>query len=253
MTFAVYLPPQAEKTLCPVLYYLSGLTCTEQNVVSKAGAQRYAARHGLILICPDTSPRGEHIADDDAYDLGQGAGFYVNAVEASWRDHFQMYDYVVEELPALVETNFPANSSRSIMGHSMGGHGALIAALRNPKRFSSVSALAPIAAPSQSPWGRKCFQAYLGHDRQTWAPYDAVSLVRAGAVTRTPILIDQGDADEFLESQLRPHLFESACKEMEQPLTLRLQTGYDHSYFFVATFIGDHIAHHAEALSAALH
>lgn len=247
MRVGVYLPPQASEGPCPVLYFLSGLTCTEQNVITKAGAQRYAAEHGIILVTPDTSPRGEGVADDPAYDLGQGAGFYVNATQAPWASHFRMYDYIVDELPAWIEANFPATDQRSITGHSMGGHGALVIALRNPGRYRSVSAFSPIVAPSQVPWGHKAFGAYLGDDRANWEAYDATALV-ATATERLPLLVDQGEADDFLQNQLRPDLLAAACETAGHPLTLRLQPGYDHSYYFIASFIGDHVAWHAKAL-----
>jgi len=249
MKFAVYLPPQAEHGNCPVLYWLSGLTCTEQNFITKAGAQRYAAEHGIILVAPDTSPRGEHVANDAAYDLGQGAGFYVNATEAPWAAHYRMYDYIVSELPALIEAHFPVNDKRAISGHSMGGHGALVIALRNPGRYRSVSAFSPIVAPSQVPWGEKALGAYLGAARENWTQYDATALI-ANAKERLHLLIDQGDADEFLAGQLKPQLLQAACEAARHPLTLRLQPGYDHSYYFIASFIGEHIAHHAAALNA---
>ena len=247
MSFAVYLPPQAETQRLPVLYWLSGLTCTEQNFITKAGAQRYAAEHGVILVGPDTSPRGDDVADADGYDLGKGAGFYVNAMQAPWSKHYRMYDYVMSELPELVEVNFPATGARAISGHSMGGHGALVVALKNPGRYRSVSAFSPIVAPSQAPWGEKAFAAYLGDDRETWKAWDATALV-ANAQERLPLLIDQGDADEFLVSQLKPELLQAACEAAGHPLQLRLQPGYDHSYYFIASFIGEHIAHHAGAL-----
>jgi len=250
MRFGVYLPPRALAGQdCPVLYWLSGLTCTEQNFVTKAGAQRYAAEHGLIIVAPDTSPRGDGVADDDASDLGTGAGFYVNATRAPWSSHYRMYDYVVSELPALVREHLPASARAGISGHSMGGHGALIAALKNPGAYQSVSAFAPITAPSQVPWGQKAFAAYLGEDRSAWAAYDACELL-AHASERLPLLVDQGDSDPFLEKQLRPGLFIDACNEADHPVELRLQPGYDHSYYFIATFIGDHVAHHAAALNA---
>jgi len=248
MKFAVYLPPQAEHGNCPVLYWLSGLTCSEQNFITKAGAQRYAAEHGIILVAPDTSPRGEDVANDEAYDLGQGAGFYVNATQTPWAAHYRMYDYIVSELPALIEAHFPANDRRAISGHSMGGHGALVIALRNPGRYCSVSAFSPIVAPSQVPWGEKALAAYLGEDRETWKQYDATALI-ANAKERLHLLIDQGEADEFLANQLKPQLLQAACKTAAHPLTLRLQPGHDHSYYFIATFIGEHIAHHAAALA----
>ena len=247
MNFAVYLPPQAEKERLPVLYWLSGLTCTEQNFIAKAGAQRYAAEHGVIVVVPDTSPRGEGVADDPAYDLGQGAGFYLNATQQPWAAHYRMHDYVAEELPALVEAGFPANGARGISGHSMGGHGALTIALRHPGRYRSVSAFAPIVAPAQVPWGEKAFSAYLGPDRASWARYDATELLETAA-ERLPLLVDQGEADEFLATQLRPELLRAACAKANHPLTLRLHPGYDHSYYFVASFIGEHIAWHARAL-----
>jgi len=249
MQFAVYLPPQAAQRRLPVLYWLSGLTCTEQNVITKAGAQRYAAEHGVILVAPDTSPRGDAVADAEGYDLGKGAGFYLNATQAPWAAHYRMYDYVVEELPALVEAHLPATAARSISGHSMGGHGALVIALRNPGRYRSVSAFSPIVAPSQVPWGEKAFTAYLGPDRSTWAQWDASALV-ASADERLPLLVDQGEADEFLATQLQPQRLVEACAAAGHPLQLRMQPGYDHSYYFIASFIGEHIAHHAEALAA---
>lgn len=247
MTVGVYLPPQAAHGPCPVLYWLSGLTCNEQNFITKAGAQRYAAEHGIILVAPDTSPRGDGVANDDAYDLGQGAGFYVNATQQPWAKHYRMHDYIAGELPALVEANFPATGARAISGHSMGGHGALVIALRNPARYRSVSAFSPIVAPMQVPWGENAFSAYLGDDRDAWKQWDATELV-AGATERLPLLVDQGDADEFLAGQLKPELLQAACAAAGHPLTLRLQPGYDHSYYFIASFIGEHIAHHAEAL-----
>ncbi|MFT3755444.1 MAG: S-formylglutathione hydrolase [Pseudoxanthomonas sp.] len=246
MNFAVYLPPQAGHGPCPVLYWLSGLTCTEQNFITKAGFQRYAAEHGVIVIAPDTSPRGEDVANDDGYDLGQGAGFYVNATQQPWAKNFRMYDYITEELPVLVEANFNTNGVRSIFGHSMGGHGALVIALRNPGRYRSVSAFAPIVAPMQSAWGKKALSAYLGDDHEAWKHYDATELVKT-SLEKLPLLIDQGDADEFL-GQLQPQLFADAAQAAGHPLTLRMQPGYDHSYYFIASFIGEHIAHHAAAL-----
>ena len=249
MNVAVYLPPQAATQKLPVLYWLSGLTCNEQNFITKAGAQRYAAEHGIILVAPDTSPRGEGVADDDAYDLGQGAGFYVNATRQPWAPHYRMHDYVADELPALIEESFPTTQARAISGHSMGGHGALIVALKNPGRYRSVSAFSPIVAPMQAPWGEKAFGAYLGDDRATWAQWDATELVKAAA-ERLPLLIDQGGADDFLDSQLQPQLLRAACEAAGHPLTLRLQPDYDHSYYFIASFIGEHIAYHARALQA---
>ena len=250
MTLGVYLPPTAlQGERCPVLYWLSGLTCTEQNFITKAGAQQFAAEHGLIVVAPDTSPRGEGVANDEAYDLGQGAGFYLNATQPPWAPHFRMEDYVVDELPALIEQHFPATGARGISGHSMGGHGALTLALRHPGRYRSVSAFSPIVAPTRVPWGRKAFKAYLGEDEAAWKQHDAVELI-ASATERLPLLVDQGDADDFLTGQLRPDLLQAACEQAGHPLTLRLQPGYDHSYYFIASFIGEHIAHHAAALRA---
>lgn len=248
MTFGVYLPPQAASERCPVVYWLSGLTCTEQNFVTKAGAQAHAARLGLIVVAPDTSPRGEGVPDDPAYDLGCGAGFYLNATQEPWARHYRMYDYIAAELPALIEATFPAaEGRRGILGHSMGGHGALVIALRNPGRYRSVSAFAPIVAPSEVPWGQRAFRAYLGEDRAAWAAYDAHLLVRS-AEERLPLLIDQGDSDQFLDRELKPELLRAACAEAGHPLTLRMQPGYDHSYYTIATFLGDHLEHHAAAL-----
>jgi len=249
MHVAVYLPPQAEHAALPVLYWLSGLTCTEQNFITKAGAQRYAAEHGVILVAPDTSPRGDEVADAEGYDLGKGAGFYVNATREPWARHYRMYDYVVQELPGLIEANFRTNGARAISGHSMGGHGALVIALRNPGRYRSVSAFAPIVAPSQVPWGEKAFAAYLGEDRASWKAYDATALI-GSAAERLPLLIDQGGGDEFLDKQLQPQLLQAAADAAGYPLTLRVQPGYDHSYYFISSFIGEHIAHHARALQA---
>ena len=249
MKLGVYLPPAAlagEK--CPVLYWLSGLTCTEQNFITKAGAQQFAAQHGLIVVAPDTSPRGEGVANDAAYDLGQGAGFYLNATEEPWAPHFRMEDYVVDELPALIEQHFPASAARGIFGHSMGGHGALTLALRHPGKYRSVSAFSPIVAPSQVPWGQKALKAYLGDDLAAWQAHDAVALI-ASVTERLPLLVDQGDADEFLAEHLKPELLQAACDKAGHPLTLRMQPGYAHSYYFIASFMGDHVAHHAKALS----
>jgi len=248
MRLGIYLPPQAQQRACPVLYWLSGLTCTEQNFISKSGAQRYAAEHGVILVSPDTSPRGAAVADGDGYDIGLGAGFYVNATRSPWSAHYRMYDYVVDELPGLVEASFPATGARSISGHSMGGHGALVVALRNPRRYRSVSAFAPIVAPSRVPWGEKALSAYLGEERAAWREWDTVELV-VNAPERLPMLVDQGEADEFLAMQLRPELLREACIAAGHPLTLRMQPGYDHSYYFIASFIGEHIAWHAAALT----
>ena len=248
MRFGLYLPPKAVAgKACPVLYWLSGLTCTEQNFITKAGAQQFAAQHELIIVAPDTSPRGDNIANDAAYDLGQGAGFYLNATQAPWAPHFRMEDYVVDELPAVVEKHIATTGKRGISGHSMGGHGALTLALRHPGRYASVSAFSPIVAPAQVPWGQKAFTAYLGEDRSQWAQHDTVALI-ANANERLPLLVDQGDADEFLAGQLKPELLEAACDAAGHPLTLRMQPGYDHSYYFISSFIGEHIAHHAKAL-----
>lgn len=250
MRFSIYLPPQANQEPLPVLYFLSGLTCTEENFMVKAGAQQYAARYGLILVVPDTSPRNTGIPGEaNESDFGAGAGFYVNATQAPWSSHFQMYRYVTAELPALIAQNFPVKADRQgITGHSMGGHGALICALKNPQQYRSVSAFAPIAAPSQCPWGQKAFSRYLGDDRAAWSAYDASQLVLDRPHPAT-ILVDQGTADPFLEKQLMPDRFEQACKQANQPINLRRQEGYDHGYYFISTFIEDHIRHHAEALS----
>jgi len=247
MTVGVYFPPQAEHGPCPVLYWLSGLTCTEQNFITKAGAQRYAAEHGIILVAPDTSPRGDDVPDADGYDLGKGAGFYLNATREPWAGHYRMYDYIVEELPAWVEADPAASDVRAIAGHSMGGHGALVIALRNPGRYRSISAFSPIVAPSKVPWGEKAFSAYLGEDREAWKAWDACELVKT-AQEKLPLLVDQGGDDEFLDVQLRPQLLQAAAVAAGHPLQLRMRPGYDHSYYFIASFIGEHIAHHATAL-----
>ena len=247
MRFAIYLPPQAADGPVPVLYWLSGLTCNEQNFITKAGAQRYAAEHGIAIVCPDTSPRGDDVADAEGYDLGKGAGFYVNATQAPWAAHYRMHDYVVDELPALVEAHFPVTTSRAISGHSMGGHGALVLALRNTGRYRSVSAFSPIVAPSKVPWGEKALTSYLGDDREAWKAWDACDLVKR-ASGKLPLLVDQGGDDEFLDSQLRPQLLQAAAVAAGHPLQLRMRPGYDHSYYFIASFIGEHIAHHAAAL-----
>lgn len=248
MRFGVYLPEAAARgEKCPVAYWLSGLTCSEQNFITKSGAQRYANEHGLVVVSPDTSPRGEDVADDPAYDLGKGAGFYLNATQQPWAEHYRMYDYIVDELPALIEAHFPVTNARSIFGHSMGGHGALTIALRNPGRYRSVSAFSPIVAPSRVPWGEKALTAYLGADREAWKQYDTVQLLQA-ATERLPLLIDQGDSDEFLDSQLKPELLREACEAAGHPLQLNVRSGYDHSYYFIASFIGEHLAYHAKAL-----
>lgn len=249
MRLAVYLPPQAETEAVPVLYYLSGLTCTEENFTTKAGAQQFAAKYNVMLIAPDTSPRDTGTPGEEAdWDLGTGAGFYVDATMSPWDQHYQMYRYITRELPELIAAHFPVRADRQgIFGHSMGGHGALICALKNPQQYRSVSAFAPIAAPSRCPWGQKAFSAYLGSDPAVWKAYDASELVQTTQLDQ-PILIDQGTADPFLDNQLMPHLFEQACAAAGQPLTLRMQPGYDHSYYFIASFIEDHIRHHAARL-----
>jgi S-formylglutathione hydrolase len=250
MTLSVFVPPGEGPF--PVLIWLSGLTCTEDNFTTKAGAYRAAAEHGVIIVAPDTSPRGEGVADDPAYDLGQGAGFYVDATQAPWAPHFRMEAYVTEELTGLIDDQFPTTGLRSISGHSMGGHGALTLALRHPDLFRSVSAFAPICSPSRCPWGEKAFTAYFGEDRATWDRHDAARLIESGAAKGVydDILIDQGDADSFLTQQLKPELLTAAAKAAGQTLTLRMQPGYDHSYFFMASFIADHVAFHAKRLSA---
>jgi S-formylglutathione hydrolase len=251
MAFAVYQPPQALRGPVPVLYWLSGLTCTWANFTEKAGVQRYAARHGLMIVAPDTSPRGTDFpGEHDAYDFGSGAGFYVDATEAPWSRNYRMYSYVTAELPALVNAHFPTDASRQgVFGHSMGGHGALICALKNPEKYKSLSAFAPISSPTRCPWGEKAFSGYLGADRTAWRAYDA-SLLAAGSGWRSEVLVDQGTGDDFLKEQLTPHLLQEAFAAADIPLTLRYQAGYDHSYYFMASFIGDHIAHHARLLKA---
>jgi S-formylglutathione hydrolase len=251
MTFAVYLPPQAQAAgaRLPVIWFLSGLTCTHANVMEKGGYQRVCAQLGLILVAPDTSPRGEDVPDDPGYDFGQGAGFYVDATEPPFAKHYRMESYVAAELPELLAANFPADMERqAITGHSMGGHGALTLALRNPGRYRSVSAFAPIVAPSQVPWGEKALGNYLGADRARWRAHDAVALIEDGA--RVPeLLVDQGEADSFLERELKPDLLASACAAAGIPLTLRMQPGYDHSYYFIATFMEDHLRWHRARLN----
>ena len=249
MTFSIYLPPQAEQGgKLPVVLYLSGLTCTHANVTEKGEYRAACAEHGLIFVAPDTSPRGAGVPDVEAYDFGKGAGFYVDATEEPWAKHYRMWSYVTDELPRLVEAEFPADMERqAITGHSMGGHGALTVALRNPGRFRSVSAFAPIVAPSQVPWGEKALTGYLGEDRAAWRKHDSVALIEDGA--RMPeLLVDVGEADPFIEKELRPELLERACAAAGIPLTLRRQPGYDHSYYFISTFMADHLGWHAERL-----
>ena len=252
MQFSIYLPPQAESKKVPVLYWLSGLTCTDQNFVTKAGAQRYAAEHGIAVVCPDTSPRGESVPDDPNadWDFGLGAGFYVDATQAPWSAHYKMYSYVVEELTEIVSTNFNVDVSRaSISGHSMGGHGALVIALKNPSRYRSVSAFSPIVSPINCPWGEKALSNYIGENREVWKAYDSCELV-VGASTHLPMLIDQGEADSFLKEQLKTELLIQVADKAGYPLSVRYQPGYDHSYFFIASFIGEHLAFHVRHLNA---
>lgn len=251
MHFSVYLPPLSGRMekgqRFPVVYWLSGLTCTDENFSQKAGAQRMAAELGLALVIPDTSPRGDNVADHEDYDLGQGAGFYLNATRAPWKNHYRMYDYVLEELPALVEAEFPVTQRRAIAGHSMGGHGALVLALRNPERFTSVSAFSPICNPISCPWGEKAFAAYLGSDRSLWEEYDAtVQLSRA--TEQLPMLVSQGEDDEFLARELKPHALEAAAEAAGYPARIEHHAGYDHSYYFIASFIEQHLRFHADYL-----
>ena len=249
MTFALFLPEEAQQGPVPLMWFLSGLTCTHENAMTKAGAQAWAAEHGIAVVFPDTSPRGEDVADDDAYDLGKGAGFYVNATQDPWAPHFQMWDYIADELPALLGENFALDMDRqAICGHSMGGHGALTLAMNLPGRFTSVSAFAPIAHPTTSDWGRKQLAAYLGSDETTWAKHDA-TLLMAERGFDGPILIDQGTDDQFLDL-LKPEALAEAMAKARQNATLRMQPGYDHSYFFISTFMEDHVAFHADALYA---
>nr|WP_067296056.1 S-formylglutathione hydrolase [Marinobacterium profundum] len=248
MRFAIYLPPQAlGGARVPALYWLSGLTCSDENFMQKAGAQRIAAELGMAIIAPDTSPRGDEVADHVGYDLGKGAGFYVNATQAPWNRHYQMYDYVLNELPALVESMFPVSDQRSIAGHSMGGHGALVLALRNPERYRSVSAFSPISNPVNCPWGKKAFTAYLGKDSAGWADYDASLLMRQASQC-VPARVDQGEADDFLSEQLKPETLEAAATASGYPLELNRHEGYDHSYYFIASFIEQHLRFHARHL-----
>jgi S-formylglutathione hydrolase len=249
MRFAIYLPPQVSNgDKVPVLYWLSGLTCTDENFMQKAGALSIAAELGIAIVTPDTSPRGEEVANDDGYDLGQGAGFYVNATQAPWNRHFHMYDYVVNELPQIIEATFPVSDKRAISGHSMGGHGALTIAMLNPERYSSMSAFSPICNPVNVPWGKKAFSAYLGKDKATWLNHDASELMRQ-ATTLVPAKVDQGLADNFLNEQLKPESLEAAAKASNYPLDLNLHEGYDHSYYFISAFIAEHLRFHAEHLS----
>lgn len=247
MHFSVYLPPAAEKQKVPVLYWLSGLTCTDENFSVKAGAQRVAAELGIALVIPDTSPRGEQVADDAAYDLGQGAGFYVNATQEPWAAHYQMYDYISRELPSLVEAHLPVTSAKAISGHSMGGHGALVIALREAGAYHSVSAFSPICQPSECDWGKKAFTAYLGSDQSQWLQYDA-SFLLAQKQSSLPMLIDQGEGDQFYPSQLRTESLMDANQRSQSGAQIRLQPGYDHSYFFISSFIEEHLRFHARHL-----
>lgn len=249
MRFAIYLPPQASNgQKVPVLYWLSGLTCTDENFMQKSGALRIAAELGLAIVTMDTSPRGTDVADDAGYDLGQGAGFYVNATQVPWNRHYHMYDYVVTELPQLIEANFPISTKRAIAGHSMGGHGALTIAMLNPTRYQSMSAFSPISNPLNCPWGKKIFSAYLGKDKTTWRNHDASELMRQ-AKQLIPAMVDQGIADDFLNEQLKPEMLSAAAKVNNYPLALRLHEGYDHSYYFIASFIEDHLRFHAKYLN----
>jgi S-formylglutathione hydrolase len=249
MRFSIYLPPQAANgDKVPVLYWLSGLTCSDENFMQKAGAQRIAAELGIAIVAPDTSPRGEDIADDASYDLGQGAGFYLNASQAPWRSHYRMYDYVVNELPKLVQANFPVSTKQSIAGHSMGGHGALTIAMKNPARYASVSAFSPISNPVNCPWGQKAFTAYLGEDKSTWFEHDASELMKK-ASQFVPAKVDQGESDQFLSQQLKPETLAAAAKLSGYPLQLNSHPGYDHSYYFIASFIEQHLRFHASHLS----
>lgn len=249
MRFAIYLPPQAATGPVPVLYWLSGLTCTDENFMQKAGAHRMAAELGIALVAPDTSPRGEDVANDDGYDLGQGAGFYLNATQEPWAKHYRMEDYVLNELPELIESVFPVTDKRALAGHSMGGHGALTLAMKNPERFCSVSAFSPIVNPVNVPWGEKAFTAYLGANRESWKAYDSCELIRQAKV-HLPMLVDQGTEDSFLEEQLKPELLVQAAEQSGYPLQLRMQEGYDHSYYFIASFIEEHLAFHSRYLKA---
>ena len=256
MTISIYLPPQAKQAPVPVLYWLSGLTCSDENFVTKAGAQQHAAEYGVAIVCPDTSPRGEGVPDDEegSYDFGLGAGFYVNATEEPWATHYQMYDYVVEELPALINAEFPVDGSKvAISGHSMGGHGALTVALKNPERYCSVSAFSPICSPINCPWGQKALSKYIGDESQGhWNSQDTVELVKTAddqLKQSMPVLVDQGDADNFLAEQLNTQLLIDTAEQVGFPMQIRFQSGYDHSYFFIASLIGEHIRFHSNYLS----
>lgn len=249
MTFSIFLPPPRSTTPPPVLYWLSGLTCNDENFTTKAGAQRIAAELGIVLVMPDTSPRGEQVADDEGYDLGKGAGFYLNATQQPWAAHFRMYDYLRDELPALIQSQFNVGERCAISGHSMGGHGALIMALKNPGKYTSVSAFAPIVNPCRVPWGEKAFTAYLGEERSAWVEWDSCALMLASQPEHAiPTLIDQGDNDQFLADQLQPAVLAEAARQKDWPMTLRIQPGYDHSYYFIASFIEDHLRFHAQHL-----
>lgn len=249
MRFAVYLPPQAEQgKKLPVLYWLSGLTCTDENFMQKAGAHRVAAELGIIIVAPDTSPRGDDVADDDGYDLGKGAGFYVNATQEPWKKHYQMYDYIVKELPALIQDNFSVSEKAAISGHSMGGHGALMIALRNPNMFVSASAFSPIVNPMNCPWGQKAFTAYLGDDKDEWQQYDSCYLLQQ-AEQQIPMLVSQGEADQFLVEQLKTEALEAIVEEKSAPVTIERHEDYDHSYYFIASFIEQHLRFHSEHLT----
>ncbi|OWD98757.1 S-formylglutathione hydrolase, partial [Escherichia coli] len=249
MTFSIFLPPPRDHTPPPVLYWLSGLTCNDENFTTKAGAQRVAAELGIVLVMPDTSPRGEQVANDDGYDLGQGAGFYLNATQKPWATHYRMYDYLRDELPTLIQSQFNVSDRCAISGHSMGGHGALIMALKNPGKYTSVSAFAPIVNPCSVPWGIKAFSTYLGEDKNDWMEWDSCALMYASnAQNAIPTLIDQGDNDQFLADQLQPAVLAEAARQKAWPMTLRIQPGYDHSYYFIASFIEDHLRFHAQYL-----
>lgn len=249
MTFSIFLPPPRDHTPPPVLHWLSGLTCNDENFTTKAGAQRVAAELGIVLVMPDTSPRGEKVANDDGYDLGQGAGFYLNATQPPWATHYRMYDYLRDELPALVQSQFNVSDRCAISGHSMGGHGALIMALKNPGKYTSVSAFAPIVNPCSVPWGIKAFSSYLGEDKNAWLEWDSCALMYASnAQDAIPTLIDQGDNDQFLADQLQPAVLAEAARQKAWPMTLRIQPGYDHNYYFIASFIEDHLRFHAQYL-----